>query len=96
MNSTLRYDSTAAGAWPWPTPAPTTNGSQFFITEKATPWLNGRHTIFGQCGPTSLISKIARVKRDPNDKPFQPVRITHIKIVQPDAATPAAAKKKAK
>ena len=38
--------------------------------------------------------KIAHVARDPNnDKPFQPVKITHIKIVQPGAAAPAAAKK---
>ncbi len=74
---------------------PNTNGSQFFITEVPTPHLNGKHTIFGQCEPSSLIEKIARVPRDPsNDKPFQPVRITHVKIVKPGEATAAADKKK--
>jgi peptidyl-prolyl cis-trans isomerase A (cyclophilin A) len=75
---------------------PNTNGSQFFITEAPTPHLNGRHTIFGQCEPVSLVEKIARVPRDPsNDKPFQAVRITHVKIVKPgEAAKPAADKKK--
>ena len=40
---------------------PGTNGSQFFITEKATPWLTGEHTIFGACEPLDLELKIARV-----------------------------------
>jgi peptidyl-prolyl cis-trans isomerase A (cyclophilin A) len=42
-----------------------TNGSQFFITEKETPWLNGRHTIFGQCDNLDLEKKLARVPADP-------------------------------
>jgi len=37
---------------------PGTNGSQFFITEVPTPWLDGHHTIFGQCEPVSLIKNI--------------------------------------
>ena len=42
----------------------------------------------------SLVAKITKVARDPNnDKPFQPVRITHIKIEQPGVAAPAAGKK---
>ena len=63
---------------------PGTNGSQFFITEVATPWLNGHHTIFGQCDEASvdLVKKIARVPKGPGDKPTSPVRITKIVIVK--------------
>jgi len=75
---------------------PNTNGSQFFITEAPTPHLNGKHTIFGQCEPASLVRKIARLPRGADDKPLKPVRITHIKIEQAGAAAPAAEKKPAK
>ena len=38
---------------------PRTNGSQFFINEVATPQLNGKHTVFGQCDNVDLVKKIA-------------------------------------
>jgi peptidyl-prolyl cis-trans isomerase A (cyclophilin A) len=44
-----------------------TNGSQFFITEKETPWLNGHHTVFGQCDNLELERKLARVPTDPRE-----------------------------
>ena len=75
---------------------PDTNGSQFFITEDVahSAHLSGHYTIFGQCDPAAveLVKKIARMARDPNnDRPFHPVKITHIEIRRGTAAkgTPA-------
>ena len=70
---------------------PGTNGSQFFITEVATPHLNGGYTIFGQCDDQTveLVKKIATMARDPsNDKPFRPVKINRITIVKAGPAAP--------
>jgi peptidyl-prolyl cis-trans isomerase A (cyclophilin A) len=70
---------------------PGTNGSQFFITEVATPHLNGGYTIFGQCDEASvvLVKQIAHMATDPtNDKPFRPVKIIHISIVRSTGNSP--------
>jgi peptidyl-prolyl cis-trans isomerase A (cyclophilin A) len=62
---------------------PNTTGSQFFVTEVAYPSLNGGYTIFGQCDDASveLVKKIARMPRDANDKPNDPVKIVKITIL---------------
>jgi cyclophilin family peptidyl-prolyl cis-trans isomerase len=78
---------------------PNTNGSQFFITEVPTPHLNGKYNLFGQCDDATvvLVKKIARMGRDPrDDRPFHPVKITHITIQRGGAAatTPKPATKK--
>ncbi len=60
---------------------PATNGSQFFITVKATPWLNGRHTIFGQIiSGQEVADAISTVPKDGQDRPQTPVVIKHITI----------------
>jgi cyclophilin family peptidyl-prolyl cis-trans isomerase len=90
----LRFDR--GGRLAMANSGPNTNGSQFFITEVPTPWLNDRHTIFGQCDEPSvaLVSTIARVPTDPrNNLPMDPVTIKHISILGlGEPAKPAAAR----
>jgi peptidyl-prolyl cis-trans isomerase A (cyclophilin A) len=71
---------------------PHTNGSQFFITEVPTTHLNQKHTIFGQCDDASLsvVKAIARVQRDADDKPLQPVTLIKVTIVQQGQPLPPA------
>jgi len=79
----FRFDS--PGALAMANAGPNTNGSQFIITEVATPQLNGRLTIFGQCDAATveLVKKIARQPRDPkNDRPIEPVKITYVEILR--------------
>lgn len=70
---------------------PTTNGSQFFITEVPVPQLDGKHTIFGQCDAHSvdLVRSIARVDRNDSDKPQTPVVIRKVTIIQDGQPIPS-------
>lgn len=62
---------------------PNTNGSQFFVTLKETPWLNGRHTIFGEVVEgQDVVDAIGNVETTkPGDKPVHPVVIEKVNII---------------
>lgn len=60
---------------------PNTNGSQFFITVAATPWLTGNHTIFGEVVEgQDVVNAITKVKRNAQDRPAQDVKLNSVSI----------------
>jgi peptidyl-prolyl cis-trans isomerase A (cyclophilin A) len=69
---------------------PGTNGSQIFVTERATPHLDGKHSVFGQVVVNAdLIGKIARVPVGPGDKPKTDVVLQKVEVFR-SATVPTA------
>jgi peptidyl-prolyl cis-trans isomerase A (cyclophilin A) len=93
--SDLRFDQ--PGRLAMANSGPDTNGSQFFITDSPQPHLDspGHYTIFGQCENLDVVKQIARQPTGMHDRPVTPVKITHVKIVDPNKPAAAPAKKPA-
>jgi len=78
----FNHHKVVKGALAMANSGPNTNGSQFFIvTADATPWLDGKHTVFGQVTTgQDVVDRIQEVDRDGRDRPTTPVTIDRIEI----------------
>jgi peptidyl-prolyl cis-trans isomerase A (cyclophilin A) len=81
FNAKLKFDK--PGKLAMANAGPDTNGSQFFITYAETPWLDGRHTIFGQIVEgQDIADKISMAERNAQDRPLQDVIIKKVIIIK--------------
>lgn len=83
IDPTLKH--TGAGVLSMANSSPNTNGSQFFITLAPTPWLDGKHTIFGRVtSGLRVVQRMGLVKTAAEDRPVEEVKILKARVVEED------------
>ena len=76
IHPALRHD--APGVLSMANAGPDTTGSQFFITLKPMPHLDGHHNVFGRCESLQVVAKIASMPADANNRPTAPPTIKRV------------------
>ncbi|SPO03756.1 probable Peptidyl-prolyl cis-trans isomerase-like 1 [Cephalotrichum gorgonifer] len=85
IHPALRH--TGAGVLSMANSGPDTNGSQFFITLAPTPWLDGKHTVFGRVkSGMGVVKRLGLVRTGEADRPMEDVRIVRTRVVEADEA----------
>jgi cyclophilin family peptidyl-prolyl cis-trans isomerase len=79
FNASLRHDK--PGILSMANAGPNTNGSQFFITHLATPWLNNKHSVFGQVAEGMQVL-LSIPSRDPSKRNSPAVKIISVTILE--------------
>ncbi|KAL8672712.1 MAG: hypothetical protein Q9168_002837 [Polycauliona sp. 1 TL-2023] len=81
IDPTLKH--TGAGVLSMANSGPNSNGSQFFITLAPTPWLDGKHTIFGRVkSGLRVVQRMGLVKTAAEDRPVEDVKILKGRVVE--------------
>ena len=81
IHASLKH--TGAGILSMANSGPNTNGSQFFITLAPTPWLDGKHTIFGRVrSGLRVVQRMGLVKTGADDRPTEQVKILKARLLE--------------